>query len=226
VYWETFGWDQQLFQNYQIERTVGRRVDTIPFTGVGRIPNRDYVFTLSTPQWPRFGASVIYIFGQDENFFEWAQANIHYLSLTANYRPTEQLRVASTLDYQDYWRRTDGSMVGRNAIPRVRVEYQFSRAIFFRLVGEYALSEHDDLRDETRTFFPLIIDGKKAIAERSARFRGDALFSYQPNPGTVVFLGYGSQATAAPDPLERFEYQALLRTSDYFFVKLSYLFRM
>jgi hypothetical protein len=226
VYWETFGWDQQLFRNYQIERTVGRRVDTIPFTGVGRIPNRDYVFTLSTPQWPRFGASVIYIAGQDENFFEWAQANIHYLSLSANYRPTEQLRVASTLVYQDYWRRTDGSMVGRNTIPRVRAEYQFSRAIFLRLVGEYALSEHDDLRDETRTFFPLIIDGTKAIAERSASFRGDALFAYQPNPGTVLFLGYGSQATAAPDPLERFEYQSLLRTSDYFFVKVSYLFRM
>ncbi|MGH9889249.1 MAG: DUF5916 domain-containing protein, partial [bacterium] len=40
VYWETFGWDSQLFANYKIERTVGAKVDTVPFTGVGRIPNR------------------------------------------------------------------------------------------------------------------------------------------------------------------------------------------
>jgi hypothetical protein len=226
VYWETFGWDKQLFRNYRIERTVGTKVDTIPFTGVGRIPNRDYVFTLNTPQWSRFGANVLYIFGQDENFYEWAQANIQYLSLTANIRPTDQLRVASTLVYQSFQRRTDGSIVGRNAIPRVRAEYQFSRSIFLRLIGEYSISERDDLRDETRTFFPLIINGQKALAQRSATFRGDALFSYQPNPGTVVFLGYGSQANAPPNPIERFDYQPLIRQSDYFFVKFSYLFRM
>jgi hypothetical protein len=90
-------------------------------------------------------------------------------------------------------------MVGRNAIPRVKAEYQFTRSIFFRVVGEYNLSEHDDLRDETRTFFPLIINGSKALATRSAAFRGDWLFSYQPNPGTVLFLGYGSQADRGPE---------------------------
>ena len=68
--------------------------------------------------------------------------------------------------------------------------------------------------------------GRKALAQRSAAFRGDWLFSYQPNPGTVLFLGYGSQANAAPNPLERFDYQPLVRSSDYFFAKLSYLFRM
>ena len=46
VYWETFGYDTQLYGNYRIERTVGTKVDTIPFVGVGRIPNRDYVTTL------------------------------------------------------------------------------------------------------------------------------------------------------------------------------------
>ena len=226
VYWETFGYDTQLFRNYQIERTVGATIDTVPFVGVGRIPNRDYVLNLATPQWSQFNASVLYIFGQDENFFEWAQADIDYVSLTANFRPTDHLRINGTLSYQDYWRRTDNTMVGRNAIPRVKVEYQFTRSIFLRAVGEYDLSEHDDLRDETRTFFPLIISGKKALATRSAQFHADWLFSYQPSPGTVLFLGYGSLANAAPNPLERFNYQPLVRASDYFFVKYSYLFRM
>jgi hypothetical protein len=226
VYWETFGWDSLLYRNYRIERTVGAKVDTIPFTGVGRIPNRDYVATITTPQWKQFDANLLYVGGQDENFFEWAQANIDYLSVTMNYRPTDHLRVSSTYTYQDFWRRTDHSLAGRNVIPRVKVEYQFTRTIFFRVVGEYDLAETDDLRDETRTFFPLIINGRKAFATRSAQFHNDLLFSYQPNPGTVVFLGYGGLADAEPNPLDRFNFQPLIRSSDYVFVKLSYLFRM
>ncbi len=226
AYWETFGYDTQLFSNYRIERTVGSVVDTVPFVGVGRIPNRDYVATVSTPQWSRFDASLVYVGGQDENFFEWAQANINYVSLALNVRPSDQLRLNGTLNYQDYWRRTDGSLAGRNMIPRVKAEYQFTRSIFLRLVGEYDLAEHDDLRDETRTFFPLIINGQKALATRSASLHGDWLFSYQPNPGTVLFLGYGSEGVAAPNALARFNYQPLIRANDYFFVKLSYLLRM
>ena len=226
VYWESFGWDQTLYANYKIERTVGTKVDTIPFTGVGRIPNRDYVATVTTPQWSRFSASATYIGGQDENFYEWAQADINYLSLTVNFRPSDQLRVAGTYVYQDYWRRSDHTLAGRNAIPRVKAEYQFTRSIFVRAVGEYDLVEQNDLRDETRTFFPLIVGGKKAIATRSAQLHGDWLFSYQPSPGTVLFLGYGSLASATANPLDRFNFQPFVRASDYFFVKYSYLLRM
>jgi hypothetical protein len=141
-------------------------------------------------------------------------------------RPSDRLRLTGNFDYQDYWRRTDHSLVGRNVIPRLKVEYQLTRSVFFRVVGEYDLAEHDDLRDETRTFFPLIISGKKALATRSASLHGDYLFSYQPNPGTVLFLGYGDRGDALPNPADRFTYQPLVRSADYFFVKYSYLFRM
>ena len=43
----------------------------------------------------------------------------------------------------------------------MKIEYQLTRSIFMRVVGEYDLSEHDDLRDETRTFYPLIIKGQR-----------------------------------------------------------------
>ena len=98
--------------------------------------------------------------------------------------------------------------------------------MFMRVVGEYDLSEHDDLRDETRTFYPLLINGALATASRSRSVHGDYLFSYQPNPGTVLFFGYGSEADGEPDPAQRFNWQPLRRASDYFFVKYSYLWRM
>ena len=225
IFWETFGFDQPLYAGYQIERTVGSVVDTIPFVGVPRIPNRDYVITLNTPQFAHVNGSLLYIWGQDENFFEWTQADIHFLSAAVSVRPTTQIRIDGTYDYNDYVRRTDGSFVGRNFIPRLKVEYQLARSVFVRAVGEYDAAEHADLRDETRTNFPLIIDGTKALAERSASFHGDYLFSFRPNPGTVLFAGYGSEARADPNINDRFRYQRLMRDADHVFVKMSYLWR-
>jgi hypothetical protein len=47
------------------------------------------------------------------------------------------------------------------------------------------------------------------------------LASYEPSPGTVAFLGYGS-ASLATDPGDL---STLQRENDGFFVKLAYLFR-
>ncbi len=220
---ETFGFDRGLYSNYRILAPTG---DTLPFVGRPRITNHDYVFTLVTPQWAIFSGNVLYVGGQDENFFEWAQANIDLVQLGLSVRPSDRARIDGTLAYQDYWRRSDHSLVGRNVIPRVKLEYQLTRAIFMRLVGEYDLSENDDLRDETRTNYPLIIGGRLATASRARSLHGDYLFSYQPTPGTVLFLGYGSQADGLPDETQRFNWQPLRRRSDYFFVKYSYLLRM
>lgn len=222
-YLETFGFDDNLYSSYQILAPTG---EMLPFTGTPRITNHDYVFTLSTPQWKWFNGSLLYVGGHDENFYEWAQADIDLVQLGIHARPSDRARIEGTFDYQDYRRRSDGTRVGRNLIPRVKLEYQITRAIFMRLVGEYDQSENDDLRDETRTNYPLLIDGQLATASRSRSLHGDYLFSYQPTPGTVFFLGYGSQADAPPDATQRFNWQPLRRASDYFFAKYSYLFRL
>jgi hypothetical protein len=222
VYLETFGFDRGLYSDYQIQSPSG----ILPFVGRPRITNHDYVFSLTTPQWSKFSGNVLYVGGQDENYFEWAQANIDLLQLAFSVRPSNRARIDGTFDYQDYWRRTDNSLVARNMIPRVKVEYQLTRAVFVRLVGEYDQSEQDDLRDETRTFYPLLIAGQLATASRARTVHGDYLFSYQPTPGTVLFLGYGSQAEGTPEPTQRFTWQPLRRAADYFFVKGSYLLRI
>jgi hypothetical protein len=224
-YLETFGFDQGLYSSYSILAPTG---DTLPFVGRPRITNHDYVLTLVTPQWSIFNANLLYVGGQDENFFEWAQADIALVQLGVSARPSDRARIDGTLDYQDYWRRSDGTRVGRYMIPRVKVEYQITPAMFMRLVGEYDISQQDDLRDETRTNYPLLIGGQLATAQRSRVLRGDYLLSYKPTPGTVMFLGYGSTAVGLPDvdPALRFNWQPLRRTSDYLFAKVSYLFRM
>jgi len=227
VYWESFGYDSTLYANYYYPLAQNGVVDTIKFTGAPRIPNRDYVFNITTPTWNTFSASLLAIFGQDENFFEWAQANIFYESWTLAWRPTQKLRVDGTYQIQGYVRRTDNSTVQIGRIPRLKFEYQLSRAIFLRAVGEYDSSKQDALRDETRTFAPILLRQPNgtflpAVAETSNRFRLDWLFSYQPNPGTVLFAGYGSTMT---EP-EALRFRSLDRTSDAFFVKLTYLFRL
>ena len=223
VYWETFGWDSTLYADYRILSPAG---DTLPFTGVQRIFNRDYVLTLATPQWKMFNASLLYVGGQDENFYEWAQANINLATLTVSMRPNDRVRVDGSYQYQDFWRRTDNSLVARNVIPRLKIEYQLTRSIFVRVVGEYDFNETNDLRDESRTYYPLLVDGEEAFATRSRTLRGDYLFSYTPRPGTVLYVGYGNAGTGLPDATRRFIFAPLQRTSDYFFFKYSYLFRM
>ena len=227
VYWESFGFDSSLYANYYYARTVNGVTDTVKFTGVPRIPNRDYVFNVTTPTWNTFSASLLTIWGQDENFLEWAQADIFYQNWTLAWRPTQKLRVDGTYQVQGYVRRSDNSTVQIGRIPRLKLEYQLSRAVFVRAVGEYNSLKQAALRDETRTFAPILKrqpDGTfaAALAKSSNTFRVDWLFSYQPNPGTVMFAGYGSTLTE-PDALR---FRSFDRTSDSFFVKFTYLFRL
>jgi len=62
----------------------------------------------------------------------------------------------------------------------------------------------------------------RAAAFQSNQFQLSGLFSYQPVPGTVAFIGYGNNLIE-PDG---FHFNALRRVADNFFVKFSYLFRM
>jgi hypothetical protein len=103
-----------------------------------------------------------------------------------------------------------------------------TRSIFLRAIGEYDASRQDSLRDDSRTNLPIVIRNaetgtyERASAFERNRFRVDALFSYQPTPGTVFFAGYGSLLTE-PRGLR---FNGLQRTNDGFFVKISYLFRV
>jgi hypothetical protein len=227
---ESFGYPSDVYADYALELPGpgGVGLDTVAFTGTPTIPNLDYMLSLATPEFAHFSGDIFFLWGHDENFFEWASANISWLDLTLDWRPTHKLRVNGLYRLQYVGRRTDGSTVNIWRSPRLKIEYQLSRPIFLRLVGEYTTERRDALRDDTRTDAPILIfdSGSNAYVRTSAfgrrSFRGDFLFSYQPNPGTVLFAGYGS-TLRDPSELGRAD---LRRAQDGFFLKLSYLFQM
>jgi hypothetical protein len=225
---ETFYYDPDLYADYALLDTGPEGPRILPFTGTPSLPNLDFGLTLETPQFSRFSGTAFVLWGKDENFFEWASADILYVTLTADWRPTEKLRVSAQYQHQQFDRRTDGSTVGVRKIPRLKLEYQLSRSIFLRAVGEYDAARQDDLRDDSRTGLPIVIRDpdtgayEPALASVQDRLRLDFLFAYQPRPGTVFFAGYGSTLGkdvpgASPE---------LRRESDGFFFKVSYLFRL
>lgn len=229
VFIESFGYDSSLYANYALQRTRNGVTDTIPFVGTPAIPNLDLTLNVTTPQFKRFSGTLLLLPAiQDENFFEWAPARILIVEAGADWRPSEQLRVNATYSHQEYWRKTDGSIVGLRRIPRLKLEYQLSRPLFVRLVGQYDSQWQDSLRDDSRTNDPILIRDPatgvyvRARATTQNAVRIDGLVSYHPTPGTVIYAGYGNSMTE-PDPLAL---RDLHRTSDGFFVKLSYLFRM
>jgi hypothetical protein len=142
-----------------------------------------------------------------------------YLGLA--WKPTSTLRFEGQWPHQRLSRAQDGSWFSTANIPRFKVEYQLTRDIFFRYVGQYFAQVRDTLRDP-RTGSPLLVNGAAQTRLTETEFRNDFLFSYKPTPGTVFFFGYGS-SLSEPDP---FSFRRLSRTGDGFFLKASYLLRM
>lgn len=225
---ESFAFDQPFYRDYALQTGSSTVTGLIPFTGVPHIRNDDYVATLNTPQFAKFSGSVFYLWGHDENFYEWSPATIVFATYAVNWRPNDKIRISPQFQLQSYDRRTDGTRVADGRIPRLKVEYQVSRAVFLRAIGEYNAQRQDALRDDSRTNLPIVIRDAAtglyapASAFERNRFRVDALFSYQPTPGTVFFAGYSSFLTE-PQGLQ---FGNLRRTNDGFFLKASYLFRL
>ena len=238
---ESFGFDPDLYSDLyiQLPPAGGGATTYVPFYGPGRISNLDYVLSVTTPNFRRMSANVLYVWGRDENFFEWAPSDIRFISGSISLRPTEQLRITTSYTEQSYERVADGTMAGITRIPRVRAEYQITRSIFVRAVGEYRADFADDLRHTGQTEMPLYREvspggfvrarGYVTVNDRPNHvnsFRPELLFSYLPSPGTVIYAGYGG-TMLEPDAFRLGRgVSELRRQNDALFVKLSYLFRV
>lgn len=146
-------------------------------------------------------------------------------NLGLNLYPSRSLQGEVGLRHTRITRKSDGSEYSSALIPRIRAQYQFTRALFVRGIFEYSAQERGAPRDPA-TAAPLTYCGD-ACNVRSGRishdFHAEGLVSYEPSPGTVFYVGYTRQMRDL-DP-QLFRLRDLRTTEDGLFVKVSYRFR-
>jgi len=175
---------------------------------------------VTTPTWRLMTATASVTYGSTAIFREASRGTVLVLSGSLDVRPAPALRVSLQTTRRTIDRARDGSRFSSETIPRLKVEYQLTGAIFFRFVGQYTARQLDTLYD--RNGNTILVGGQPVAATSTREFRMDWLFSYRPTPGTLVYLGYGSTLDA-PDVYTSSD---LKRSSDGFFGKVSWLFRL
>ncbi|HEU5305034.1 MAG TPA: DUF5916 domain-containing protein [Gemmatimonadales bacterium] len=220
--WELNGHFEREFVNFQdssfADYTVGAAAgpayrpadDFSGFTWQGKV---------TTPTWQRLGAEVSYGRGRAPIFEEGTTGRGWTMQGQLVLRPTSTVRVAATGTVFRLLR-LDGSEFARSTIPRLKVEYQPNRALFFRGIGEYRSERRAALLDSA-SGDSLFVAGTAQPATEFNGLRVDLLASFEPTPGTVAFLGYGSSLETD----EEFNWSRLQRVNDGFFVKLAYQVR-
>ncbi|NNG17886.1 MAG: carbohydrate binding family 9 domain-containing protein [Gemmatimonadales bacterium] len=210
--------DPDAYATFQVDRGGGALEAFVPQSEI------DNQFTtslsLTTPTYQTFDASASWSNGEVPIFDEAAEGRETRIQAGVRLRPTGSIRVAASIRFSRIRRKLDDSEFARTILPRLKIEYQPTRALFFRVIGEYRSQRRAALVDP-RTGDPLLIESELAARTEINTLRMDWLASYEPTPGTVVFLGYGA-TLSTPKTLN---FSDLRREIDGFFVKLAYQFR-
>jgi hypothetical protein len=177
-------------------------------------------FGIETPVFRHFTAEASLQSGAVPLFAEAAEGRRRRAEVRLTLRPTTQLRGDVRVVWQRLTRERDGSEFARTVIPRVRVEYQPMRALFFRMVGQYQADRRAAPLDPV-SGGQLHRAGVPLPAFEGNGLHLEWLASFQPTPGTVAFLGYAVDL-AERDPLALRDLRA---QADGLFLKLSYQFR-
>jgi len=199
-------------------------IETAPGVPFAPPPTLDNLYTgklsATTPTYKTFNAAADFKFGETPLYAEGSAGKGIVLNASLNLRPTTTVRVQGSLAYAHLVRASDGSEFANSVIPRFKVEFQPSVPLFFRVIAEYQSTRQDALQDPV-TGQVLLVNGAPSTPISLGGLAVNWLASYEPSPGTVAFLGYGS--TSITDTA--FDFATLQRQSDGFFLKLAYLFR-
>jgi len=215
-----FAYDPADYDGLEILRQPDLASDTAAFVVPGF--ERDQYggsFRITTPTLRFVSATASVARGRTPIFREASQGTSTRIDGAVDLRPTTSIRGSLQFSRLILDRSYDDSRFSTETIPRLKLEYQLTPAMFFRLVGQYAARSRSPLVD--RNGNPILIGGSRDSGTRSNEFSMDWLFSYRPIPGTLVYLGYGSTM----EEQREFRFEDLRRTRDGFFGKLSYLFR-
>jgi len=131
------------------------------------------------------------------------------IELYATIKPTKQLIIQPHLDYSALDHPDTALNLYKEYVVRSRIDYQFTREWFLRLVVEYYHSE--DARNDTA--------GNWYRHEESG-LRIEPLLSYKLNPFTIFYIG-STHGLGEESPENIFR-----RSDQKFFAKLQYLIRL
>jgi hypothetical protein len=137
--------------------------------------------------------------------------------------PTRALRSEIGIRHRTMSRPGSGGHYSSATIPRLRAQYHFTRSLFLRTILEYDSESREALRDPlTGRILSSCTDEcvMEAGAERHEIY-GELLLSYEPSPGSVVYVGSSRQME---EPIA-FGFSRLTPQQDGLFVKASYRFR-
>jgi Domain of unknown function (DUF5916) len=220
--WQLNGHVERNFVTFQDSSYAGYTVGGASgpaYQHAGEFSGVTWQTKFTTPTWRKLGAVLTYQQGRLPIFQEGQTGKGWLFTAQVDLRPTPTVRISGT---STVFRLShlDGTEFARSTIPRLKVEYQPDRALFFRAIGEYRSDRTVALVDPA-TGQPLYIGGLPQPQLDFNGFRVDLLASFEPTPGTVAFLGYGSSLESD----EAFNWSHLERTEDGFFLKLAYQVR-
>ena len=216
----SYAFDPLIYGSYQVERTTGSATDTVAFLIPGREEDLwSESLRVTAPVARFFSATASVAQGAVPIFSEAVRGKSSRADAALDLRPTTALRGSFQLSRLKLTRAGDGSKFSSETIPRLKVEYQLTNALFLRLVGQYAARSRAPLRDQSGN--PVLVGGVKDAGSVTNQASMDWLVSYRPVPGTLAYLGYGS---TLEEP-RQFQFRELRNTRDGLFAKLSYLIR-
>jgi hypothetical protein len=166
------------------------------------VSNWSGTYSVTTPIFEKVNARVEMRVGGAAIFAEAIDGRERRLTTSLGLRPTQSTRIEASFVTSRIHRERDDTEFARSTIPRLKAEFQPRRSLFFRVISEYR--------------------SERVAGQPFKGLRTDWLMSFEPTPGTVVFLGYGASQERNP---ARYGTDSLERTSDGFFVKLAYLIR-
>jgi hypothetical protein len=180
-------------------RRVFTNFDGARFPGQGRIE-----LSAGSSRFQVVRTDASFAAGDNVLFDEGVRGRFLSLDVSSDLRFSQQLDGTLSIKSERDRRSDDDSRYADVLIPRLRLSYQFTKELAFRLIGEW--------NSEVRW------DRAGAFVSRDRNLSLDGLASYVLKPGTVVYLGYGSRLSGE-------EPRALVVGRNNLFVKLSYLWQ-
>ncbi|HSL72234.1 MAG TPA: hypothetical protein VK864_18440, partial [Longimicrobiales bacterium] len=190
-----------------------------PYRALDEISGPSFQGSITTPTYRRFDANLTIGQSAAPLFAEGSEGSGWTAFGGVSVRPTTSIRIGWTGGVQHFERVRDGDEYARTVLSRWKVEYQPTRALFFRAIAD-SRDERQAALEAASTGEPLLLNGQPVSAFERRNLRIDLLVSYEPRPGTVAFFGYGAGLLEEPPLTSRLE-----RMTDGFFVKLAYQFR-